>query len=129
VRRTLSPHRDALAALARPEMEVEATIGQTWVGLGDRLEGAIDAVESLRDALLGTYDIYMGRVAHHANSVMKTLTLLSAVLLPAVVLAGVMGMNFQMTFFDDTNNFYLVLAGMGGLAVLILAVGRWRRWL
>jgi Mg2+ and Co2+ transporter CorA len=129
VRRTLAPHREALAALARPEMKVEELIGQPWTGLPERLERALDAVESLRSSLLGTYDIHMGRVAQRANDVMKLLTLLSAILLPAVVLAGIMGMNFQLPFFDEASNFLLVLAAMVALAGLILGVARWRRWL
>ena len=129
VRRTLAPHRDALATLGRPEMRVEETVGQPWPGLVDRLEAAISAVDGLRDSLLGTYDIYMGRVSQRANDVMKILTLLSAVLLPAVVLAGVMGMNFQMPFFQDTGNFGIIIASMGVLAVGILLVARWRDWL
>jgi magnesium transporter len=129
VRRTLAPHREALAALARPEMQAEKTVGQPWPGLVDRLEGAIAAVDSVRDSLLGTYDIHMGRVSQHANDVMKTLTLLSGVLLPAVVLAGIMGMNFQMPFFEDTMNFWIVVGSMAGMAVLILGVARWRGWI
>ena len=129
VRRTLAPHRDALATLSRPEMRVEETVGQPWSGLSDRLEGAITSVDGLRDSLLGTYDIHMGRVSQRANDVMKILTLLSAVLLPAVVLAGIMGMNFQMPFFDETGNFFLVIASMIALAAVILAIARWRDWL
>jgi magnesium transporter len=129
IRRTLAPHRDALAALSRPEMRVEETVGQPWSGLTGRLDGAIAAIDRLRDALLGTYDIHMGRVSQRSNDVMKILTLLSAVLLPAVVLAGVMGMNFAMPFFKDTTNFYLVVASMGILATVILLIARWRDWL
>ena len=128
-RRTLAPHREALAALARPEMESEDSVGQPWPGLVDRLEGALAAVDSVRDSLLGTYDIHMGRVSQHANDVMKTLTLLSGVLLPAVVLAGIMGMNFQVPFFEDTTNFWIVLGSMLAMAVVILGVARWRHWI
>jgi len=60
---------------------------------------------------------------------MKALTILSAVLLPAVVLAGVMGMNFKLGFFDNPENFWLVAAAMLGLAVLILGVARIRHWI
>ena len=78
-------------------------------------------MEGLRDSLLGMYDIHMGRAAQQANDVMKALTVLSAVLLPAVVLAGIMGMNFQVGFFEDPDDFWLVLLGMGVSAVGILA--------
>ncbi len=113
IRRTLAPHRTALAALARPEMRAEATVGQPWPGLVDRLEAALSSIETLRDALLGTYDIHMGRAAQRANDVMKVLTVLSAVLLPAVVLAGIMGMNFQIPFFDDAGELLPGPAGDG----------------
>lgn len=129
VRRTLAPHRDALSTLGLPEMEVEQTVGRPWPGLVDRLEAAMAASENLRDGLLATFDIHMGRVSQRANDVMRTLTLLSAVLLPAVVLAGIMGMNFKVGFFEDATNFWLVIAGMGVLAVSIVAIAHWRRWL
>jgi Mg2+ and Co2+ transporter CorA len=129
VRRTLAPHRDAFSTLGLPEIGVEETIGKPWPGLVDRLEAAMAAVEGLRDGLLGTFDVHMGRVSQRANDVMRILTLLSAILLPSVVLAGIMGMNFQMEFFDQQFNFWLVLAGMAAFAVVLLAVARLRRWL
>jgi magnesium transporter len=128
IRRTLAPHRTALSALARPEMEIEDGLGRPWPGLTDRIDAALGNIESLRDALLGTYDIHMGRVSQRANDVMKTLTLLSAVLLPAVVLAGVMGMNFKVSFFDEPGNFFYVVGAMAVFAIGLLAVARWRRW-
>jgi Mg2+ and Co2+ transporter CorA len=110
-------------------MQVEETVGRPWPGLIDRLESAMAAIEGSRESLLGTFDIHMGRVSQRANDVMRILTLLSAVLLPAVVLAGVMGMNFKLPFFDDGGNFWIVIGGMAILALTILAVARWRRWL
>lgn len=129
MRRTLAPHRDALSTLALPELDVEETVGRPWPGLVDRLDAAMAATENLRDGLLGTFDIHMGRVSQRANDVMRTLTLLSAVLLPAVVLAGIMGMNFKLAFFDEATNFWFVIVGMVVLAVSILGVARWRKWL
>jgi magnesium transporter len=129
VRRTLAPHREALSTLALPEMDVEESVGRPWPGLVDRVEAAMSAVEGLREGLIGTFDIHMGRVSQRANDVMKILTLLSAVLLPAVVLAGVMGMNFKLGFFDEPSNFLWVVGSMAVLAIGILAVARARRWL
>jgi magnesium transporter len=129
VRRTLAPHRQVIGVLDRPDLLTEETIGAPWPGLGDRLEAAIDAVESLREQLLGTYDIHMGRTAQRANDVMKALTLLSGVILPAVVLAGVMGMNFKLPFFDDPTNFFVVVAAMVIFGAILLGTARWRNWI
>ncbi len=128
IRRTLAPHRLAFAALARPEMDLHDELGRPWPDLNDRLERAVDAIENLRDLLLGTFDIHMGRAAQEANEVTKVLTLVSAVLLPAIVLAGVMGMNFPLAFFEDTGNFWLVLGAMVLFGVTLLAAARWRGW-
>lgn len=110
-------------------MQLHDELGQPWPGLTERLDRAIDAIKNLRELLLGTYDIHMGRAAQDANEVMKRLTLLSAVLLPAVVLAGIMGMNFAMPFFEDTANFWLVVAAMVVFGVMLLTAARWRGWL
>jgi Mg2+ and Co2+ transporter CorA len=40
-----------------------------------------------------------------------------------------MGMNFQLPFFNEPNNFWLTLIVMIGLAVVVLAVGRFRGWI
>jgi Mg2+ and Co2+ transporter CorA len=129
VRRTLAPHRGALAALGRPEMRSESGLGEPSPGPAERLESALSSIEALRDALLGTYDIYMGREAQRTNDVMKVLTMVSAVFLPAVVLAGIMGMNFQLPFFDESSNFFGVVGLMAATGIGLVLFARWRRWL
>jgi magnesium transporter len=129
VRQSLAPQREAFAPLARPDLAAHKELGRPWPELLGRLERALDAVERLRESLLGTYDIYMGRLAQRSNDVMKALTVLSAILLPSVVLAGVMGMNFKVGFFDESSWFFVVIAAMGAMAIAILGVARWRSWL
>jgi Mg2+ and Co2+ transporter CorA len=128
LRRALAPHRWAFAPLARPDFELEG-LGRPWPGIMDRLERTVESVENARELLIGAFDVYMATSAQRTNEVMKALTILSAILLPSVVLAGVMGMNFKMGFFDDANNFWLAIGAMLGLAVGVLAVSRWRGWI
>jgi Mg2+ and Co2+ transporter CorA len=128
LRRTVAPHRAAFAPLARPDLDVPE-LGRPWPGLVERLERTIDATESARDLLLGSFDVYMARAAHRTNNVMKVLTVLNAILLPSIVLAGVMGMNFKIPFFEAPANFWLVVGAMLALATTIIGVSRWRGWL
>jgi Mg2+ and Co2+ transporter CorA len=60
---------------------------------------------------------------------MKTLTLISAIALPGIVTAGIMGMNFQLRFFDKPSNFWIVIGAMVVLAAVVLLFARWRRWI
>jgi magnesium transporter len=129
VRRTLVPNREALAPLGRPDFELRSDLGSIWPGLLDRLERAIDAIENARELLVGSMDLYLGRASQRTNDVMKVLTLVSAILLPGALLAGIMGMNFQVSFFDNAANFYLVIGAMGVMALVILALARWRSWI
>jgi hypothetical protein len=80
VRRLLAPHREAFAVLERPDMALHEDLGRPWPGLLARFEGTIDSVDRLRDALLGTYDIYMGRAAQRDSEVIESkLSVLAAV--------------------------------------------------
>jgi magnesium transporter len=129
LRRALAPNREALLPLERPDFELHSELGSLWPGVVERLERAIDGVENARELLVGSFDLYLGRSSQRTNDVMKVLTLVSSILLPSVVLAGIMGMNFKLPIFDETANFFLVIAAMVILAVAILGVARWRRWI
>ena len=52
----------------------------------------------------------------------------SVLLLPAIVIAGIFGMNFRIGLFDNPGNFWVALALMGGLAAVALVVARMRDW-
>ena len=129
LRRHLTPNRDAVAPLVRPDFEVHGDIVKPWPGIEERLERTIAAVENARELLVGSLDIYLGRSAQRSNDVMKVLTLVSAIALPAIVLAGVMGMNFKLAFFDNASNFFVVAGSMIVFGIAIVAIARWRRWI
>lgn len=129
VRRALVPNREALGPIVRPDFEVHEDLVRAWPGTFDRLERAIDAIEKSRELLVGSFDIYLGRASHRSNDVMKLLTVVSAIALPPIVLAGVMGMNFQIDFFETPGNFFIVVAVMLVFAVAIIIIARLRRWI
>jgi magnesium transporter len=60
---------------------------------------------------------------------MKVLTLVTVILLPATVLGGIMGMNFQVGLFDLAWVFWIVIAAMLGIAVVVLSFARARDWI
>jgi magnesium/cobalt transport protein CorA len=129
LRRALAPNREALSPLERPDFELRKDLGTVWPGTIQRLERAIDAVENARELLVGSFDLYLGRSSQRTNDVMKVLTLISAIALPGIVLAGVMGMNFKLPFFDDAGNFWLVIGTMIVFAVMIVGIARARDWI
>ena len=130
LRRILTPHREVLAELARPDFLPDGGDPEQRIdALAERFDRAQDAINNVREMLIGTFDVHMTRVAQRTNDVMRILTLASVVLLPSVVVAGVMGMNFRVGFFEESNLFWIVVVGMALLALATVVAARWRQWL
>jgi magnesium/cobalt transport protein CorA len=131
LRRALSPHREVIVALAQPELDVlsSETSAERFAAIENRVVHAVDAAREAKDSTRGSFDLLVARIGQRTNDVMKLLTLVTVILLPASVLAGVMGMNFKVGFFDLVWMFWAVIGAMLGIAVLVLAVARSRRWI
>jgi Mg2+ and Co2+ transporter CorA len=131
VRRLLSIHRDMYAEVARPDFmaDIEPREGGALGALTHRFERATEAVANAREMLIGTFDVHMTRTAQRTNDIMRLLTWVSVTLLPAGVLAGVMGMNFQVDLFENANLFWIIVAAMVLFALTTLALARRRGWL
>jgi len=97
------------------------TIIDAVIGYARRLLAGLDC--------LVVQDIVMTRTSQRTNDIMRVLTVISSVLLPAVVVGGVMGMNFHPAFFDEPSYFFVVVGIMVALAVLTLFLARRRGWL
>ena len=131
-RRALVAHREVVAALARPDFEAIAgtSAASSFQDLAGRFEHAIDAIDSGRESLVGTFDIHMTRTSQRTNEIMRTLTIVSVTLLPAGVISGFMGMNAKPPFsLDDPRVFWGVVVVIAVIAALTLATLRVRRWI
>ena len=131
MRTQLELPNDVAAELSRPDfMPESARHGlEALTAVGKRLARAAGAVSNARDMLLGTFDVHMTRTAQRTNETMRILTLASVILLPSVVLAGIMGMNFKVPLFDEPNMFWVVIGAMLAMAAATVGVARWRGWL
>jgi len=132
VRRVLVAHRTVIAAMAGADFQVVTgtDAAPRFTALTERFEGAIGAIDTAREALLGTFDIHMSRTAQRTNEVMKTLTIVSVLLLPAGVIAGFMGMNIKAPYSsDDPTIFWFVIVVIALVAGMTLVALRVRKWL
>jgi Mg2+ and Co2+ transporter CorA len=131
MRRLLSLHRDMYTEIGSPDFfpEREPREAEALEAMTHRLERATEAVANAREMLIGTFDVHMTRTAQRTNDIMRLLTWVSVTLLPAGVLAGIMGMNFQVSFFDNPTVFWIVVGTMVVVAVATLSIARWRRLL
>ena len=130
-RRVAAAHAGVYAEIARPDFlpGLEEADNALLAQLTERLERATTAISNVREMLIGTFDVHMTRTAQRTNDIMRVLTWTSVILLPAVVVAGIMGMNFEVGIFDRPELFWVVIGFMVVMATTTLVVARWRHWL
>jgi magnesium transporter len=131
LRRALSPHREVIVALAHPELDRLSTeaSAERFDAIEKRLAQAVDAAREAKESTRGSFDLLVARLGQRTNDIMKVLTLVTVILLPSTLLAGVMGMNFKIGLFELAWMFWAVIVGMFGIAVLVLTVARSQRWI
>jgi magnesium transporter len=120
LRRVLSNSRDVGNHLQRNAGSLIAPeLAPFYRDIYDHIARNLDAVETQRDLLNGTLDVYLSSVANRTNNVMIVLTVLSTIALPAIVISGVYGMNLKGIPFMDASYGIWVVIGL----ILILTTG------
>src|SRR4029078_988205 len=61
----------------------------------DHLVRISDLSDSYRDLVTGLFDVHLAVVGNRPNEVMKTLAVVSTIMLPLTLIAGIYGMNFE----------------------------------
>jgi len=93
----------------------------------DHLLRISDLSESYRDLVSSLFDIHFSVMSNKNNDVMKTLTVMSSIILPLTLIAGIYGMNFEyMPELKSPMGYFMTLAAMGSITILLL-VYFWRR--
>ena len=103
LRRVLVNTRDASLHLQRDPNTIIDADHQLYVrDTYDHVARLLDSVETQRDLLNNTLDIYLSSVANRTNEVMKVLTVLGTIALPAIAISGIYGMNLKGLPFQDS---------------------------
>ncbi|MCF0060902.1 magnesium/cobalt transporter CorA [Dyadobacter chenwenxiniae] len=95
-RRVIWPLRDMINQLIR---EDNPLINKDTIpylrDLYDHAMQVLDTIDSYRELVASLADVHLSTISNRMNSVMKTLTIFSAVFMPLTFIVGVYGMNFD----------------------------------
>lgn len=96
LRQIIRPQREVIERLARGDSKmIRAILLPYYRDLRDNLARLEETVTGYHDRLMLAFDIYLNKAAFEANEGIKFLTALTAVTLPAVLVGGWYGMNFD----------------------------------
>jgi magnesium transporter len=131
MRKQVSPTRDGLNALVRfgapmiPQSKV-----LDFMDLHNHTMRLIENIDLGRDILSGLVDAHLGVISMRLNEVMKTLTVISTLLMVCSLIAGIYGMNFKHMPELDWRYGYGFSIGLMVLAsVVVVKIFRSRKWL
>ncbi len=131
VRRILVGTRDAVLHLQRDPNSIVDSEHQPYVrDIYDHVIRLLDSVETQRDLVNNSLDVYLSSVANRTNDVMKVLTIMSTIALPALAISGIYGMNLKGLPFEESPHgaMYMALLTLLCTVVLLLWLRR-RKWM
>ena len=131
LRRVLVNLRDACMSLQRESGSIlNPELYPFFRDVYDHSLRLLDMVETLRDLLNNTFDVYLSSVANRTNQVMKVLTVLSTIALPALVISGIYGMNLKgLPFLESDHGTEIVVGAMVASTGMVLWMLKRFGWL
>ena len=129
-RRLIWPLRDIINQLIREDNPlVNKKSIPYYRDLYDHVMQVIDTIDSYRELLASLADVHLSTISNRMNSVMKTLTIFSAIFMPLTFIVGVYGMNFDYMPELRVHNGYFYVWGV----MILVTIGmwiyfKWKRW-
>jgi Mg2+ and Co2+ transporter CorA len=79
---------------------------------------------------VSSFDVLMTRTAQRTNEVMRALTLVTVLGLPATITAGFLGMNVIVPVpKDDPSSFWLIAGVVVLFEIVLVVLARLKRWI
>jgi magnesium transporter len=131
----------ALRRIIRPQIEIIADLEQKdWPFIREEMEeyfgDILDHIRKVRDILEDHHEVIVALsqtvdslMSHRINEIMRTLTVISVIMLPLTLISGIYGMNINLPFEQYPYAFALIMGGMICILTLMLLYFRHRNWL
>lgn len=131
VRRAVWPLREAINNLSRSECPfLHEPTKVFFRDVYDHVVQIVDTIETLREMVSASLDIYLSSVSYRLNAVMRVLTVITTIFMPLSFIAGIYGMNFDhMPELKWEWGYPMALAIMGVVATMMLIGFRRKKWL
>jgi Mg2+ and Co2+ transporter CorA len=132
LRRLLAAHREVFATLGRPDFTrgIESEDPEVFLPVSARFDAALTSAEATREVVVSSFEVLMTRTAQRTNDVMRTLTLVTVLGLPATITAGFLGMNVIVPVpKDDPTSFWLIAGVVLLLELALIGAARLKGWI
>ncbi|MBP9665288.1 MAG: magnesium/cobalt transporter CorA, partial [Pyrinomonadaceae bacterium] len=131
LRRISARQLEVLHRISRGEFpQIPVNVLPFYRDVHDHLVRISDLAEGYRDLVASLFDMHFSVIATRTNDVMKTLAVVSAIILPLSLIAGIYGMNFEfMPELKQPGGYFAVLGLMAVITVLLLVYFWFKGWI
>ena len=133
MRKTLILEKDVLFKLFRGEFSlVDEREMAYYRNVYDHLVRYTELIEAAREMVSDLGETLLAAVSNRLNEVMKVLAMISTIVLPMTLVAGIYGMNFEENVwpgFKTEWGFGFAIGTMVFTGAVSLVFFRWRKWL
>ena len=131
LRRAVWPLREVTNNLSRSECPfLQESTKVFFRDVYDHVVQIVDTIETLREMVSASLDIYLSSISYRLNAVMKVLTIITTIFMPLTFIVGIYGMNFEhMPELKWEWGYPLVVGVMVMIAIAMLGFFIRKRWI
>ena len=131
LRRAVWPLREAANSLSRSECPLlQESTKIFFRDVYDHVIQIVDTIETLREMVSTSLDIYLSSISYRLNTVMKVLTIITTIFMPLTFIVGIYGMNFEhMPELKWEWGYPLVLGLMVTIVIAMLGFFKGKKWI
>ena len=131
-RRIMQSHKNIIKKLMHTNGKffMHDKINIYFTNILDRTKDIWDILETLKENINTFQETNESLISHRLNDIMKTLTIVSVIMIPANLIASIFGMNASHTPFIGTfGDFYIIMAIIFTIVFFFMMYFRSKKWL
>ncbi len=130
IRKAVLPLRDIFGSLTRENSSLIQSSTNIYLrDVYDHVLQTLETIETYREMIENIQNIYLTSLSNKMNSVMKTLTVFTAIFMPLTFIAGVYGMNFEnMPELKHPNGYFVTIGIMFVTAIIFWIYFKWKKY-
>jgi magnesium transporter len=130
-RKVIRPERSVLRDLERSKQRFLARedLDIYFDDILDAAERIWDMLENYKEVVDGLEETNESLISHRVNDILRVLTAFSVIILPLTLIASIWGMNVGVPGQGSHTAFWVIIAAMVGMLVVMLGYFRHRKWL
>ena len=130
LRKTVNPLKEEVRFLTREQSDLISEYTRQYLSdVSDHLAFLTQSIDSFRDMIASMLDLLMANNANRMNNIMKTLTMVSTIIIPMTLVSSIYGMNFAfMPELQWKLGYPAVLTGMGIMGLGMYLYMKKKKW-